>query len=168
MAMRWGKLYKGTPAELALEEAVAELGVPYRTQFPGYLYGFRFFPDFLLPTLGLVIEVDDSSHKKADKILKDADRTEALEARGWQVVRCTNEEALDDPRGAVRAMLRSVGMWPLPEKKERLARALPQPGKCPAKDRRAAKSLERRRRRGNRSPDVSEPQKRSTPPGSTP
>lgn len=148
MAMRWGKLYKGTPAEKSLEDAVAALGVPYRTQFPGYLYGFRFFPDFLLPTLGLVIEVDDSSHGRAAKIMADADRTEELEARGFTVVRCTNEEALSDPHGSVRRMLVEAGMYPLPTGRSRLADSLPKVKKAPQKERRAAKSAALKRKRG--------------------
>lgn len=147
MAMRWGRLYRGTPAELALEDAVAELGVPYRTQFPGYLYGFRFFPDFFLPTLGLVIEVDDASHERAEKILADADRTEYLESRGWRVVRCTNDEALEDPRGAVQGCLRRAGLWPLPPNRPKLASCLPVPQKCPPKTRRQAKSDARQAKR---------------------
>lgn len=141
MAMRWGKLYRGTRAELALEEAVAELGVPYRTQFPGYLFGFRYFPDFLLPTLGAVLEVDDASHARADKTLADEERTEALGKRGWRVARCTNDEAINDPRGAVRTMLSSIGCWPLPapQARPRLADALPRAQKAPQKARRAAR-----------------------------
>lgn len=148
MAVRWNKLYKGTPAELALEDAIAAVGVPYRTQFPGFLYGFRFFPDFFLPTLQLVIEVDDSSHGRAAKMIADAERTEALESKGWKVVRCSNREALDDPHGAVRRMLASVGMWPLPESRPLVADCLPKPGKTPRKEQRAARSLVRQRRRG--------------------
>lgn len=147
MSMRWGKLYRGTAAELSLEDAVASLGVPYRTQFPGYLYGFRYFPDFLLPTLGLVIEVDDPSHSKADKIEADAERTEALGRLGFQVVRCTNDEALNDPLGTVRAMLSSVGMWP-PVGRGSVRSTLPKPGKCPQKVRREMKSADRRASRG--------------------
>lgn len=149
MAGRWGKLYKGTPAELALEDAVAALGVPYRTQFPGYLYGFRFFPDFLLPTLKLVIEVDDSSHRRSAKIIEDADRSDVMNEKfGWQVVRCTNEEALSNPHGTVRALLIQAGLWPLPEKCPSVAQSLPRPGKAPRKEVRLARSIARRRRRG--------------------
>lgn len=152
MPMRWGKLYKGTPAELSLEDAVAELGVPYRTQFPGYLYGFRFFPDFLLPTLGLVIEVDDPSHNKAEKIEADRLRTEELGTHGLRVVRCTNDEALSDPRGTVRAMLQSIGMWPLPERRPKVSAALPRPGKAEQRERRAARHAATSQRRGARHP----------------
>ncbi len=148
MAMRWGKLYKGTPAEKVLEDAVAELGVPYRTQFPGYLYGFRFFPDFLLPTLGLVIEVDDSSHDRLAKIVADQERTAALETHGFRVARCTNAEALRNPREAVRRMLVDCGLWPLPERRPTLSDSLPKTKKAPQAERRAAKSAALRRRRG--------------------
>lgn len=150
MSMRWGRLYKGTPAELALEDAIAALGVPYRSQFPGYLYGFRFFPDFFLPTLGLVIEVDDHSHERADKMLADAERTAELEEYGWRVVRCTNDEALVDPHGTVRGLLSSVGMWPLPNRLPPVAQALPKPKKCPQKIKREAKSAARRSSRSRK------------------
>jgi len=147
MAMRWGKLYRGTPAELSLEEAVAELGVPYRTQFPGYLFGFRFFPDFLLPTLGVVLEVDDPSHNRAAKVIADEERTQTLAKRGFKVARCTNEEALEDPRGAVRTMLASMGCWPLPTSRRGLAGSLPRPQNATQKARRAAKASATRARR---------------------
>jgi very-short-patch-repair endonuclease len=149
MGPRWNRLYKGTEAELSLENAVAALGVPYRTQFPGFLYGFRFFPDFLLPTLKLVIEVDDSSHTRAKKMMEDAERSEFMEDKfGWRIVRCTNDEALNNPHGTVRALLISAGLWPLPDKLPGIAESMPVPASCPRKDRREVKSLARRRRRG--------------------
>ena len=157
MSMRWAKLYKGTPAELALEDAVASLGVPYRTQFPGYMYGFRYFPDFFLPTLGLVIEVDDSSHYKAEKMAADAERTAALNKLGWKVVRCRNDEALSDPYGTVRAMLASVGLWPLPKKLPRVASVMPKPGACSQKERRASKMAARRERLAGRARGSGQP-----------
>jgi very-short-patch-repair endonuclease len=154
MSVRWGRLYRGTPAELALEDAVAALGVPYRTQFPGYMFGLRFFPDFYLPTLQLVIEVDDPSHDKPDKIAADRERTAALEAMGWRVVRCRNEEALNDPRGTVQRLLGEAGITRqvLEEtKRKRVADCLPKPRSAPAKARRdsqqAALKAQRARRR---------------------
>jgi very-short-patch-repair endonuclease len=149
MAMRWGKLYRGTPAELSLEEAVCCLGVPYRTQFPGYLFGFRYFPDFFLPTLGLVIEVDDASHDRSKKREEDEERTRDLESRGWRVVRCTNEEALADPHGAVKRMLLSVNKWP-PRNECALVEGLPKPKKATQKNKRAARSAAIRARRVNK------------------
>lgn len=127
MAGRWGKLYRdSTPAELAMEEAIATLGVPYRNQFPGYLYGFRFFPDFLLPTLRLIIEVDDESHGKKDKKIADQQRTEELNALGYTVVRCTNKQALTAPMETLKSLLREAGQTAL-SKKAGLREGLPQP-----------------------------------------
>jgi hypothetical protein len=151
MSMRWGRLYRGTPAELAIEPAIAALGIAYRTQFPGFLFGFRFFPDFFLPQLGVVIEVDDSSHNRADKILADAERTEYLEARGWRVLRCKNKEATDDPTGTIRRLMLSAGITDeviARARRKPLAGCLPVPSKCPPAERRAAKSAARQRRRG--------------------
>ena len=150
MPMRWGKLYKGTPAELALEGAVAALGVPYRTQFPGYLYGSRYFPDFVLPTLQIVIEVDDDSHNKTDKMLDDVERSEKLEAKfEWTVVRCTNEEATNDPYGTVKRLLMDQGYYPIPEgiRSLKIADFLPQPEKCPPKDKKADPAKARAKKR---------------------
>ena len=163
MAMRWGKLYKGTPAELALEEAVAALGYPYRTQFPGYLYGFRFFPDFLFPTLKLIIEVDDDSHNRAEKIEADRERTEALNRLGYTVVRCTNENALADPYGTVRALLKEAGIGPDFDGYGTVSDCLPKPGKASRQTRQAAKSADRRQRRGQPPRDAAEPTKTPKP-----
>ena len=108
MAGYHATLYAGTDAERAIEPAVASLGVPYRFQHPYYLWGqVKFFPDFWLPTIGVILEVDDDSHytdpekKKADGI-----RTSALEKLGNVVVRCTNAEALRDPFGTVERLIR--------------------------------------------------------------
>ncbi len=149
MATRWCRLYRGTPAELALEDAVAALGVPYRTQMPLFLYGARYFPDVVLPTLNLVMEIDDSSHRRADKMADDIERTDRLrDLYGWTVVRCTNEEALSDPYGAVRRMVGEAGLWPLPARRPLLRDSMPSPRAAPQKERRAAKSAALKRKRG--------------------
>jgi very-short-patch-repair endonuclease len=96
MLRRWAALYADqTPAEAALEPALASLGVPYRFQHP--LWALRVFPDFVLHQHKLVIEVDDPSHARPAKKRADAERTRKIESAGWKVVRCTNEEALRDP-----------------------------------------------------------------------
>jgi very-short-patch-repair endonuclease len=101
---RWARLYANpTDAERALEPAVAALGIPYRFQHP--LWGLRVFPDFVLPRHKIVIEVDDPGHNRSAQRKKDAERTEKLNRAGWRVARCTNEEAEEDPHGAVRRML---------------------------------------------------------------
>lgn len=104
----WAKLYSGTEAELALEPAVASLGVPYRFQHPVWALGL--FPDFVLLRDRLVIEVDDRSHRTASKKKADAERTARLEKAGWRVVRCTNEEALAAPYPTVDRMMAEAGL----------------------------------------------------------
>lgn len=108
-AERWAKLYSNpTPAEVAVEPAIASLGVPYRFQHP--LWGLRLFPDFVLLQQKLVIEIDDPGHATRAGRAKDALRTKKLAAAGWRVVRCTNAEAIDDPYGAVDAMMEEAGL----------------------------------------------------------
>lgn len=151
MASRWCRLYEGTPAELAIEPAIAALGVPYRNQFPGFLYGLRYYLDFVLPTLGLVIEVDDPSHER--KTEEDAERTAAIAREwGWRVVRCKNEEALNDPRGTVQRLLKQAKLWPPPTTQPPLTKCLPERKRAPAKNRRAAKTESLRARRSGRIP----------------
>lgn len=116
MGARWARLYRQTAAERSLEPAVAALGRPYRVQEPLYLglHGpaLRYFPDFLIPSLNLVVEVDDPSHK--EKATEDAVRTWWLwKVYGWRVVRVTNEEALTRPALALReALERAAGQAP--------------------------------------------------------
>lgn len=106
MGAYWARLYPLTPAERSIEPAVAALGLTYRTQFPLHLFGLgKMFPDFLLPTIGVVLEVDDVSHNDPEKQKADALRTSALEKLGYVVVRCTNEEALRDPAGTVSRLI---------------------------------------------------------------
>lgn len=163
MSMRWAKLYKGTPAELSIEPAIAAIGVVYRTQYPGYLYGLRYFPDFYLPTLGLVIEIDDASHDKWEKQLADAKRTEDLEHEwGVRVVRCRNDEALNDPWGTVQRLLREALINEADIARARrtnLALALPAPRRAPQKERREAIRAQRAARRS----DAAAPSTRPTP-----
>lgn len=148
MSARWCRLYKGTESELSLEDAVASLGVPYRTQFPCFLYGLRYFLDFYLPTLGVVIEVDDPSHDRLEKVEADAERTAALEKEwGVRVLRCTNDEALNDPHGTVKGLMKRAGIDPSQFRANRLAEHLPQPKRAPQKARRESVSAARRSQR---------------------
>lgn len=58
----------------------------------------------------LVIEVDDSSHARPAKKRADAERTRKIEAAGYKVVRCWNDEALSDPYGTVDRMMAAAGL----------------------------------------------------------
>lgn len=106
----WGNLYKGTPAELAIEPAIAALGVTYRFQHPYFLWGVRYFPDFCLPSIGVILEVDDPSHDEEEKKKADALRTSAFERLGYVVVRCSNAEALIDPKETVDRLIVKPGL----------------------------------------------------------
>ncbi len=111
MLSRWARLYRGTKAENSLEPAVAALGVPYRTQYPLFLFSrLRFFPDFVLTQQRVVIEGDDPGHERKKKREEDATLTAALEAAGWRVVRCTNEDALKHPYATVNRMMIQLGL----------------------------------------------------------
>lgn len=102
--MRWAKLYSNqTPAERALEPAIASLGTPYRCQHP--LWALRLFPDFVLLEPKIVIEVDDPGHRRTAQKRKDAERTSRLRAAGWRVARAENDEVLANPRAALKRML---------------------------------------------------------------
>lgn len=106
---RWAKLYSdATPAERALEPAVASLGRPYRFQHA--LFALGLFPDFALIADKVIIEVDDPSHNTRARKKSDAERTKKLERAGWRVVRCTNDEALSDPYGTVDRLMEEAGL----------------------------------------------------------
>lgn len=105
MGEYWKTLYRGTQAEHAIEPAVASLGLVYRTQYPFFLWGTKYFPDFLLPTIGVILEVDDESHDEDDKKAADALRTAAFEKLGYVVVRCSNEEAKQKPYETVKRLI---------------------------------------------------------------
>lgn len=109
LLQNWSKLYsKPTPAEEALEPAIASLGIRYRFQHPIWVMGI--FPDFVLLDDRLVIEVDDRSHRAPKKAAADAERTERLGKLGWRVVRVSNEEALADPYEATDRLMEQAGL----------------------------------------------------------
>lgn len=64
-------------------------------------YGFyrqrpvlRYIADFMCTRLLLIIEIDGGYHKRPDVAIRDAKRTEDLEAVGFTVLRFTNEEVI--------------------------------------------------------------------------
>lgn len=114
--VRWLRLYlRPTGPELALEPAVAALGVPYRFQHPipgmrtaegktlSPILDFAVYPNGT-DQPGIAFEVDGESHFTPAGRAKDAIRTATLEAAGWVVCRCTNEEATSHPDVTVARM----------------------------------------------------------------
>lgn len=149
MGAYWARLYKGTPAELSIEPAIAALSIPYRTQFPMWLFGMgKFFPDVLLPTIGVVVEIDDDSHNEDEKKAADALRTAALEKLGYVVVRISNEEALRDPVEAIQRLIVHRGLL------LRKGPGLPQPAARTRTRRRGSKSPRSRSKSAQKSPSA--------------
>lgn len=100
----WYQLYsRPTRHELAVEEVVATLGIPYRFQHP--VLAAKAILDFAFPTLRLALEIDGKDHFTAKGLAKDAARTERLAKLNWQVVRLTNGEVDADVRTAVMHVL---------------------------------------------------------------
>lgn len=119
--MRWAKLYSSpTEAEQSIEPAIASLGIPYRFQHP--LWGLSLFPDFVLLSDRVVIEIDDPSHFTTKKRKDDAIRTQKLAKHNWRVVRCTNAQAIQDPYGTVDDLMR---LLELPYRTKSMAQLVP-------------------------------------------
>ncbi len=109
MLRNWSRLYSQmTPAELAIEPAVASMGIVYRPQHPVWALGV--FADFALMQDRVILEIDDKSHRAPKKKEADAERTRKLRSIGWRVARTTNEEALADPWAAVDRMMADLGL----------------------------------------------------------
>lgn len=100
----WAALYtKPTASENAIEPAISALGIPYRAQHP--VFAAHCIVDFALLGPRIAIEVDGKSHNGPAAKANDRTRTLKLEALGWVVVRCSNEQAQLDPVNTVQRML---------------------------------------------------------------
>ncbi|HNC58888.1 MAG TPA: endonuclease domain-containing protein [Leptospiraceae bacterium] len=78
------------------------------------LYGY--IPDFVAFGTKTIVEFDGSSHEGKESY--DAQRTKHLKARGFKVVRFTNEEVQSDLNGVIEKVKSIVGIRPIKEKKE--------------------------------------------------
>jgi very-short-patch-repair endonuclease len=103
-----------TPAEAQLWSALRRrqmAGLKFRCQHP---VG-RFIVDFYCPACKLVIEVDGDIHTQQEAY--DQFRTEQLQAFGYQVLRFTNKEVLNDlPSVLIRILqgAKALGSLPTP------------------------------------------------------
>lgn len=105
----WYKQYFGdNKYELALEPAIASLGLPYRYQHLDL--SRKIIMDYAMPTIKLDIEVDGDSHKRASQIREDIDRAVQLKKIGWTVYRIQNEDAITDPFGCIERMVAELGL----------------------------------------------------------
>ena len=74
-------------------------GAKFRRQLPID----RYFADFACVEARLVVELDGSQHMEAQAY--DAERTRALEAAGWFVMRFWNNDVIDNIEGVAEAIL---------------------------------------------------------------
>lgn len=80
-----------------------QLGVKFQRQVVLAPY----IADFAARSERLVIEIDGETH--AGREVEDAARTAALEARGYRVLRFTNNEVMTNIEGVVRAIMIALG-----------------------------------------------------------
>lgn len=80
----------------------------------GRVNGFRFrrqyiigdyIADFVCLPLGLIVEVDGGYHNSGGMIVHDAIRSEELNNMGFDVIRFTNEEVIQDPSEVVSQII---------------------------------------------------------------
>ncbi len=83
-----------------------QLGVKFQRQVVLAPY----IADFAARSERLVIEIDGDSH--ADSAVTDTIRTEALQARGYRVLRFTNSEVMTNLEGVLRTILIELGRNP--------------------------------------------------------
>ena len=97
-----------TDAERVLWRALRALKLPVRIrrQHPVGTY----IADFAIPAYGLIVEIDGGQH--ADAAEADAQRTAALSAHGYRVIRFWNNEVLGNIEGVVETILAEIGEWP--------------------------------------------------------
>jgi len=75
----------------------------------------RYVVDFFCGEANLIVEVDGESHDGQHDA--DAERQQRLEELGFRVIRCTNDEVLDNLDGVLEAILKAAisgGANPLP------------------------------------------------------
>jgi len=100
-------------------------GVAFRKQHP--IGGYRV--DFYCAAAKMIIEVDGIAHDMGDRPVRDANRTEWLEDKGYRVIRIAAADVLRDADGAAQSIVsfvadplhRASGAVPLPVNGEDLA-----------------------------------------------
>lgn len=85
-----------TKAEACLWKYVLRAGKMKGFQFRRQRPVLNYIADFMCKELMLIVEVDGSIHQLEEVMKNDAERQKALEEAGFNVVRFTNEEVLDN------------------------------------------------------------------------
>lgn len=82
-----GKKRASAEERLALQLKVAKLPAPERQYKPAEDWGRAWRIDFAWPMLRLAIEVEEDVHQIHRRAIEDTERTLALQALGWTVVK---------------------------------------------------------------------------------
>lgn len=93
-----------------------QLGVRFRRQHPIGDY----IPDFVCLSHNLIIEVDGGYHYVNGQPLNDAERTEYLHQKGFQVIRFTNEEVNAAPEVVIQKIKKALQINPNYKERHRL------------------------------------------------
>lgn len=105
-----------TAAEAVLWKFLSkgQMGYHFRRQHPVYGY----IPDFVCLKNRLIIEIDGGYHHEGEQPEKDAERTRYLEQEGYQVLRFTNEEVLNDTEEVLCEISSELKQATLPSRRE--------------------------------------------------
>jgi len=74
----------------------------------------RYIADFYCADARLCIEVDGDSHAEPDQVEYDADRTGALEAEGYRVIRIANRDIFGDLEGVLSTIAHACERFAAP------------------------------------------------------
>lgn len=96
-----------TPAEIRLWSETLRAGKMKGYTFLRQRPVLNYIADFMCKELGLILEIDGSSHDSEERWYKDKERQEELEDKGFTVLRFTDEEVMND----LRNVERSVSGW---------------------------------------------------------
>ena len=75
------------------------------TKFVRQLPVGPYFVDFACREMKLIIEVDGATHGDAPEIGYDVGRTNYLQANGWRVMRCWNQDVFENLDGVCETIL---------------------------------------------------------------
>ena len=98
-----------TPAERLLWNHLSAKqlgGLKFRRQHPVDNY----IVDFLCPSKMLIIEIDGGQHSEPGAETADVQRTKALEAMGYQVIRFWNNDVLQNIDGVISVIKERLGL----------------------------------------------------------
>jgi len=108
---RWNQVYKLAPqttkAQYRLAEALRQRGIEPLLEAPVKAGGREWRVDLLIPPR-LCIEVDGLIHYRRDQRLRDEEKDAALKSAGYEVLRVSNAEVLENLNSVVKRILQKL------------------------------------------------------------